>query len=182
MNIRQIFPEDYPENKKIPWQYESNYYYDIVKKENENRTGWSFNIELVPFNEPFVKNDEGPLFDHYKENTKYFVLLNDQNDEIGHLSVGHHKFNNRARIWDIELSKDYQRQGMGTKLIQFAEDLAKEWKCRAIVLETQTSNFNAIQFYKKNGFSITGFDLNFYSNNDIENHEVRLEMSKFLEN
>ena len=35
MKIQQIFPEDYPGNKKIPWQYESNYYYEIVKKENE---------------------------------------------------------------------------------------------------------------------------------------------------
>jgi ribosomal protein S18 acetylase RimI-like enzyme len=72
-------------------------------------------------------------------------------------------------------------QGIGTKLLQFAEKLAREWKCRSIVLETQTSNYNAIKFYEKNGLSISGLDLNFYSNKDVKNHEVRLEMSKAID-
>ena len=35
-------------------------------------------------------------------------------------------------------------------------------------------------FYRKNGFSIIGFDLYSYSNNDPERHEVRIEMGKKL--
>ena len=48
------------------------------------------------------------------------------------------------------------------------------------VLETQTCNENAIAFYKRNGFSIIGFDLYSYSNDDPERHEVRIEMGKKL--
>ena len=49
---------------------------------------------------------------------------------------------------------------------------------RMVVLETQTCNENAIAFYKKMGFSIIGFDLYAYTNNDMEKHEVRIEMGK----
>ena len=49
-----------------------------------------------------------------------------------------------------------------------------------IVLETQSCNESAIAFYRKNGFSIIGFDLYSYSNNDPERHEVRIEMGKKL--
>ena len=51
---------------------------------------------------------------------------------------------------------------------------------RMIVLETQSCNESAIAFYRKNGFSIIGFDLYAYSNNDPERHEVRIEMGKKL--
>ena len=51
---------------------------------------------------------------------------------------------------------------------------------RMIVLETQSCNGNAITFYKKNGFSIIGFDLYACSNTDPTRHEVRIEMGKKL--
>ena len=49
---------------------------------------------------------------------------------------------------------------------------------RMIVLETQSCNEAAIAFYRKNGFSVIGFDLYAYSNTDPERHEVRIEMGK----
>ena len=49
-----------------------------------------------------------------------------------------------------------------------------------LILETQSCNENAIAFYKKNGFTIVGFDLYAYSNADPERHEVRVEMGKKL--
>ncbi len=48
-------------------------------------------------------------------------------------------------------------------------------------LETQSCNEAAIAFYRKNGFSVIGFDLYAYSNDDPERHEVRIEMGKKLQ-
>ena len=86
-----------------------------------------------------------------------------------------------ARIWDIFIDPQYQRQGIGTKLMQLAEKRAREWKCRALILECQTSNVKAINFYLKCNYELIGCDTICYSNNDIEKNEVRLEMAKFLE-
>ena len=59
-------------------------------------------------------------------------------------------------------------------------ETAESTGARMIVLETQSCNESAIAFYRKNGFSIIGFDLYSYSNNDPERHEVRIEMGKKL--
>ena len=68
----------------------------------------------------------------------------------------------------------------GALLMQAIQRAAEAAGARMIVLETQTCNENAIAFYKRNGFSIIGFDLYSYSNDDPERHEVRIEMGKKL--
>jgi ribosomal protein S18 acetylase RimI-like enzyme len=180
MKIQQIFPKDFPKNKKIRFQYESNFFFDVINEEKENGLGWSFELIKKPFKKKFVKDIYEFLFEDHKENAEYFIIYNDQDVEIGQLSIGLQKFNNRTRIWDIYVSSTYQNQGIGSKLIEFAENKAKEWKSRCLVLEVQSSNYPAIKFYEKNGFNISGFDLNFYSNTDIRKNEVRFEMSKIF--
>ncbi len=60
--------------------------------------------------------------------------------------------------------------------MQHAIKLAKEKGARMLVLETQSCNTKAIQFYLKQGYELIGFDTTAYSNEDIEKNEVRLEM------
>lgn len=48
-----------------------------------------------------------------------------------------------------------------------------------IILETQTCNVNAIDFYRRNGFVLAGVLLADYSNNDPGRGEVRLEMGYY---
>ena len=45
-----------------------------------------------------------------------------------------------------------------------------------LVLETQTCDVPAINFYLKFGFELIGFDAAAYSNEDVEKKEVRLEL------
>ena len=59
-------------------------------------------------------------------------------------------------------------------------EAAKASGARMIVLETQSCNTGAIDFYEKNGFEIIGFDMYSYSNTDPERHEIRIEMGKKL--
>jgi len=179
MKIIQIFAKDFPENKKVTFTYQSDYYYDVRVIQKETNKGWVFDWSLKAFPATFTKFIEGNLFEKYKENAEYYVIMNDE-VVIGHLVTGKQEWNNAARIWDIDVDKRFKHQGIGTKLIGFAETRAKEWKCRAMVLECQSSNYNAIKFYMKCGFSLTGFDLISYSNEDIQKHDIRLEMSKFL--
>lgn len=48
-------------------------------------------------------------------------------------------------------------------------------------LETQSFNYKAISFYKKNGFQVIGFDRYAYSNYDPEKYNMRIEMGKMLD-
>ena len=76
--------------------------------------------------------------------------------------------------------KQPDSSGVGTALMKTIEQAAENTGARMLILETQSCNENAIAFYKKNGFTIVGFDLYAYSNTDPERHEVRIEMGKKL--
>ena len=75
----------------------------------------------------------------------------------------------------------FRKQGLGHALMEVAKKQAIREHRRAVILETQSCNERAIAFYRKNGFSVIGFDLYAYSNRDPERHEVRVEMGKRLD-
>ena len=72
-------------------------------------------------------------------------------------------------------------QAMGYPLPEKeAEEAAKNSNARMLVLETQTCNRKAVDFYLAMGFRPIGFDLFCYTNSDPDSGEVRLEMAKPL--
>jgi len=166
IQIKRIYKENFPQGKKIIYQYSSNNYYDVSFKEREN--GWAVDFTLKHLDMPFHKYLEG-----------YIVEFN--GEEAGIVSFNHEKWHHVLRINDIHIDQAYQQQGIGSKLMALVKKRAAEIGVRAIVLETQTSNFPAIQFYRKHGFHLIGCDLISYSNKDIEKREVRIEMGLVLE-
>ena len=176
--INEIFEKDFPDNKDVLFTYKSTKYLDLVKRLSKD--GWSFEFKTRIFNVPYEKKSTVKLFDSAKTNTRYFVYLNQNGHEIGIISVGHLKWYNLCRIWDIYVQASFQNLGIGTELMNNAEKLAVLWNCRAMILEVQSCNFPAIHFYLKNGFNLSGFDSINYTNDDVSNHEFRLEMSKLI--
>jgi ribosomal protein S18 acetylase RimI-like enzyme len=178
INIRKISKEEYPNGKKVIYQYSSEQYYDLSISDKEN--GWSINLVERNFEEKFEKYMESDICDDSLPQMDYYIA-EWHGQEVGFLSLYHEKWNNVLRIWDIYVEKSMQAQGIGSWLIDFAKNRGKELGVRAIVLETQTSNFPAIQFYRKHGFKLTGCDCLSYTNHDIEKKEVRIEMGYILE-
>lgn len=176
--IKRIDKDDFPDGKKIIYQYTSDKYYDVSHKETEN--GWMIDFTLKHFDTPFHKYLKGEIFEDYLENIEcYIAELN--REEVGIVSISHEKWNNVLRINDIYISPLEQNNGIGSKFMTLVKKRAAEMDVRAIFLETQTSNYPAIQFYKKHGFSLIGCNLFSYSNNDIDKKEVRVEMGLVIE-
>lgn len=67
-------------------------------------------------------------------------------------------------------------QGVGKRLMDKAKEVAVNQKRRAIILETQSCNTNAIGFYLHERFELIGFDTCCYTNNDIGRREVRINL------
>ena len=72
------------------------------------------------------------------------------------------------------------RKGVGKRLMDKAKEVAVRQKRRAVILETQSCNTNAIGFYLHQGFELIGFDTCCYSNEDIARREVRVNLGFFL--
>ena len=91
------------------------------------------------------------------ENASVIVAI--ENDKIiGFLSLYlNDNISNIAYITLIGVSLDYQNQGYGSKLLNYAIKLAKSNDMKYIKLEVDNSNRQAKNFYFKNGFVLDSF-------------------------
>lgn len=85
---------------------------------------------------------------------------------IGWIICEHRTWNNSFCIENILISEEFRRNGAGAQLIKNAVLEAKNLNCRIIELETQNTNYPAIQFYRRLGFGITGINTRLYENSE----------------
>ena len=159
--------------REIGSAYSSSYYYDAsVLRES---AGWRIVLMRKAFDVMLNKNYRGKLFEDHVEEPRVFVAVL-ENRDIGWIELGYESWNNRMRVWELLVEKEFRKRGIGTLLMNHAVKIAREKGARMLVLETQTNNAEAIEFYLQFGFSLIGLDVNAYSNEDIGKKEVRLEM------
>ena len=157
---------------ELKYRYMTSSHYDL----SICRKAQSLKIELTlkPLEKTSEKKFESEFFREYVEGPRVFAAELD-GEQVGWIELGYHKWNNRMRIWEFLVKEEFRGRGIGTLLMKHAAKLAKEKGARMLVLETQTCNVPAINFYLKHGFNLIGFDTAAYSNEDIEKKEVRLE-------
>ncbi len=76
------------------------------------------------------------------------------------------KQNREARILLLAVSKEYRNRGIGTALMNRFMSVCKSEGLLSIRLEVRTTNFKAIEFYKKFGFNIISYIPNYYTNGE----------------
>ena len=111
-----------------------------------------------------------------------FAAMDDDEQIAGYVELNMERWNNRMRVANLFVEEPFRGTGAGTALMEHAVLVAKKAGARMLVLETQSCNMPAIAFYLSRGFAIGGMDLFHYSNEDLERHEVRIEMMRMLEN
>ncbi|WP_243281441.1 GNAT family N-acetyltransferase [Clostridium sp. D53t1_180928_C8] len=165
----------------IPIKYTTKQYYDVVVDKKEN--GFSVNVEKKDFVEAVTHTPEewdfqDKLYEEHWENAYVWGVL-DNDNLVAAIETNVEVWSNRLRITELWVAEDYQKKGIGHELIEVAKEQTLLEGRRAIILETQSSNVNAIDFYQHEGFTLIGFDSCCYKNNDLERKEVRLEFGWF---
>ncbi|QTD43452.1 GNAT family N-acetyltransferase [Sporosarcina sp. Te-1] len=172
--IQRIYKENYLAGKKVRYCYTSEKYYEVDQEEIDK--GWVFTLREECFDKPFVKSMEENIFEEYKEGAEaYTAEVN--GTEAGIMMIQEMDWNHTLLIHDLHVYPSFQKKRIGRKFIDMAKQRAVELGARSIVLETQTSNYPAIQFYLRNGFRVVGLNTISYSNEDVVKNEVRLEMA-----
>lgn len=167
----------------IPIQYKTEQYYDVIV--NRTEKGYQIEIEKKDFPEQVVHFPEeydfpDRLYQEHVENAFAWGVLED-NELIAAIETDQEIWSNRLRITELWVADAYQKQGIGHALIEVAKEQARRERRRAIILETQSCNVNAIDFYQHEGFRLIGMDTCCYKNNDLQRKEVRLELGWFPE-
>ncbi len=176
LEIKKLDKNDLQDRLNI-FQYESTGHYkvDIQPKED----GWNINLAKQDFNEPFKKYEREKFIQPYKGDSEIYGAFVD-GKEAGLIQFEYQTHNKSIRVWDIDIKPEFQHLGAGTLLMKKCISRARESGARRIVLEVQSSNLKAIDFYKKMGFDLIGLDASHYHNDDIARCEVRLEMALYL--
>lgn len=157
----------------LKYKYLTNSFYDvIVLRDNDS---WKIELTLTPLLEPLEKTGDITMFKPFIEEPRVFTAVLDD-EQVGWIEVGYQNYNNRMRVWQFFVKEKFRRKGVGTLLMNQAIKTAREKGARILVLETQTCNVSAIDFYLRYGFELIGLDIAHYSNEDIEKKEVRLEL------
>lgn len=95
------------------------------------------------------------------------LVVCDDDSVIGSLQITFtqylsHKGSVRATIENVHISENYRNQGIGTKFMKYAIDLAKERNCSIVQLTSNKTRKAAHRFYERIGFHATheGMKLN----------------------
>ncbi len=163
---------------ELDFRYETANCYDADIKHDSN--GFYASFIKKPFPDPVTKEFKDKLFPDHWEGAQAFGIF-DGDYLIACLEIWKEEWSNRLRVTELWIDEKYRRQGIGKELMDLAKSKAQEFRCRALILETQSCNEKAIAFYLLQGLRLFGFDRSCYGNNDIEKHEVRIELGLYLE-
>jgi len=119
------------------------------------------------------------LFEDYVENAQAFGIF-ERKQLIAVIEGAYEAWNNTYRILNLYVTKRHRKEGLGGALFERMESIAKASNARAIILEVQSCNDPAINFYEKHGLHFVGLNTIAYTNEDVQNMEVRLEYGKRL--
>lgn len=165
----------------LPIEYTSKEYYDV----NMQRTDDSFQISIQKkkFTKPFIHSLEDceyqdKLYEDWWEDAEAFGIIED-NKLLAAIEICPESWTNRLIITELFVDEKLRGQGYGKKLLDIAKKITVEKNYRTLILETQSSNINAVDFYLHAGFTLIGFDSCCYTNTDLERKEIRLNMGWF---
>ena len=162
----------------IPMRYTTQEYYDVAV--SPTLQGFVIHIEKKQFETPVTHTPEeydypDRLYEDYRPNASAWgVVL--AGELVAAIEWEPEIWSNRLRVNELWVSERFQKQGLGHALMERAKEQAALENRRAIILETQSCNVNAIGFYLHEGFQIIGLDTCSYSNRDLDRKEVRIEM------
>lgn len=171
----------------LPYNYAAEQYYDVeveCQQSGPAVNGFTIKIEKKALNLP-IKNIgaeaefSGMLYKEHREDACAWGII-EKGELIAAIETSPEKWNNRLRVTENWVAEGYRKQGLGHAMMAVAKEQARLERRRAIVLETQSCNVNAIEYYFHEGFTLIGLNTCEYQNNDLERKKVRLEMGWFL--
>ena len=168
----------------IPLVTRSDSYYDLEIQPLDS-SGCTISLTRKQAEEEIVHTPEeydfpDSLYQEHWENAEAFGIVSENGDLLACIEVCPEEWSNRLMVTELWVSGGLRHQGIGKRLMDKAKEIAVRQNRRAIILETQSCNTNAIGFYLHEGFELIGFDTCCYTNNDIGRREVRINLGYFF--
>jgi ribosomal protein S18 acetylase RimI-like enzyme len=117
---------------------------------DSSRRGWTTEADLLDG----IRTDEAGLA-AMLANAQATILKYEQDGQlIGCVYL--EKKNDRLYLGMLTVSPDAQAGGIGKQLMAAAEQLARDWQCRAMTMTVIPQRHELIAFYERRGYQPTG--------------------------
>ncbi|HEV8524205.1 MAG TPA: N-acetyltransferase [Terriglobales bacterium] len=113
-------------------------------------TLWRIDQECFP---PGISYSCGEL-ERYVQHKRSFTLLAEVDGRIAGFIVAARERKDVGHIITLDISAQFRRSGLGSKLMAAAEERLRAAGCTFVFLETAVDNTAAIAFYKRLGYSV----------------------------
>ncbi|MBQ3669340.1 MAG: GNAT family N-acetyltransferase [Clostridia bacterium] len=177
-------PKDKWKGAAIPLSTVSDSYYDI-ELSTLNREGCTISLVRKSAEKQIVHTPEeydfpDSLYADHWEGAEAYGIVSDEGKLMACIEVCPEEWSNRLMVTELWVDEAIRGRGIGKRLMDKAKEVAVRQKRRAVILETQSCNTNAIGFYLHQGFELIGFDTCCYTNDDIGRREVRINLGYFF--
>lgn len=98
----------------------------------------------------------------HKSKSKFVVVRNHEKI-IAYLIIQIRKNSRKYRIYSLAIAPEARGHGIGKKLLNYTERLARKNNIQKITLEVSEKNETAINLYKKQGFQIEKTRVGYYA-------------------
>ncbi len=88
-----------------------------------------------------------------------------------------HGWNNTGYLVEMAVATEHKREGIGKKLMDELREFAINHHLRAIIVETQPANRDAMDFYLAIGFRLCGFNDRYYTNSPSTSKDIAIFFS-----
>lgn len=169
----------------VPIGYTTKMYYDVNMQMVSD--GYDITIHKRKFDVPVTHCPEEYDFpdklyqEHWEKAFAWGIVEEREGKEelLACIETCPEEWSNRLIVTELWVHEKIRRQGIGHALMAIAKEQAVLEHRRAIILETQSCNVDAIAFYRQEGFEPIGLDTCCYTNQDLERKEVRINMGYF---
>jgi ribosomal protein S18 acetylase RimI-like enzyme len=164
ISIRQAFPQDHDFLSTIPPSVEISKTWQMEQFFDDG--AWSIRFREVSLPRPVhlaYPASEKIIRDRLIANDLTLVA-EDNSVSVGFLSLANANGSPMARVTDLVVDPQHRRKGIATALLIGAVDWLVERRFSGITLEMMLKNHPAINFCRKLGFHLTGFNDVYYSN------------------
>ena len=177
-------PEEKWKGHPISLIVKSGSYYDIEMTPLD-RDGCTVSLVRKSFEKEVVHTPDeydfpDSLYQDHWEKAEAYGVVSSTEELMACIEVCPEEWSNRLMVTELWVSEKLRRRGIGKRLMDKAKEIALEQGRRAVILETQSCNTDAIGFYLHEGFELIGFDSCCYTNDDIHRREVRLDLGYFF--
>jgi ribosomal protein S18 acetylase RimI-like enzyme len=169
IQIRSAVATDLPNLMRFDHASASDYVWQLdLRKENGQVLAGFREVRLPrPISVSYPRNPLA-LADEWTQRSATFVALAGNIPvPVGYACILEHSQATTAWVTDLVVEKGSRRQGIGSALLNAAQDWASGRSDRDIFLEMTSKNYPAIRLAHKFGFEFCGYNDHYYITQDV---------------